>query len=188
MRRPALFMTAAVAASASSIGARGDGTDFDQMRYEAASARAALHWATGGYDTLPGAFDLDAIARDKDRSIVARLADELVHRNQANGAAVVSYINKAVLPFVASHRTQFECYLAENYYNMAIPTDQLASFDESPLSRYFDASYLLLGTEKARRDAEVALPDDDSLLSAMTYIRENGWTNPSNKTHFNCVA
>jgi hypothetical protein len=169
--------------------AHADDAGLDPARYNAATARAAQHWKTGGYDVLPPTFTAGIIERDKESSVIAHLADELMQRNPGKASAVLDYINSTVVPFVAAHRAQLECYLAEDYYNQAsIPTEQLANFNESPLSYALDASFLLIGTEKARQDAGVALPDNESLLSAMAYARESGWTNPHNKTHFHCAA
>lgn len=162
-----------------------DGPAMDRVRYDAAQSRATLHWKTYGYDALPLAYDLAAIERDRNTSMVASLAARLIQSNPGKDATVLRYLNGALLPFISAHRAQFKCELSVRYYNTTgIPTAQLADFDESPLSFLFDASYLLLGTEQARRDAALVLPDDDSLLNAISYTREN---DPANTTHLYCA-
>jgi hypothetical protein len=166
-----------------------DESGVDQDRLAAAKARAQLHWRSGGYDDLPPAFDEGEVARQKETSIVARIADALLQANPAKPDAVLNYINRHVVPFIVAHKAQFECFLSEDYYNMSgIPTDQLADFGESPLKRSFDTAYLLLNTQAARWAAKVALPDNDTWQSALAFVREHGWTRPSNKIHFDCAA
>src|SRR3954465_5054648 len=78
-------------------GAGADQSQVDQSRLEAARERAAMHWASAGYDALPPRLNAARVQESKDVSIVPSIADGLLAANPTRSAAVLDYINRVVI-------------------------------------------------------------------------------------------
>ena len=164
----------------------------DPERMKAAEARAQRRWSDAGYDRMPS-FDsarLAAIAGDAARAdVVDVIAQVLSSENPAKTGAVMRYLNDTLIPFISANKKRYICIKAEDYYNLAVSTQDITKVQEYGETWIFDLAFWLLQTKAARRGAQLALPDSyNAVLDPIgSYVEENGWTMRGNTVRLDCA-
>ena len=171
----------AVSAAVFANGSSATETVVDQIRLDAARARAEQRWTEAQFNQLPITFDRVRIEREEaaySGSVVAFVADALLDANPSRERVVIDYVNEAIVPFVVSHRESYLCLLTEHYYNAPAPVDEIKDVREPGETWIFEIAYVLVNTDAAREEAHIAVPGGDYpavLSGARRAVKQYGW-------------
>ena len=153
----------------------------DQVRLDAARARAEQRWNEAQFNQLPIAFDRTRISREMaaySGSVVAFVADALLAANPSRVRAVIDYVNEDIVAFVVSHKESYLCLMAQHYYNFPVPVTEIKNFREPGETWIYEISYVLVNTDAAREKARIAIPGGDYpavLSSTREFVKRYGW-------------
>lgn len=161
-------------------------------RIKAAEARAEKRWSEAGYDQIPlfDSMKLAAIAGDTaDQNVVDVIAQVLSKENPTKTGAVLTYLNDTLKPFIFANRKRYICIKTEDYYNLAISTEDLPEVQEYGETWIFDLAFWLLQTKAARQSAHLELPASyNAVLDPISSsVEEKGWTMRGNSVHLDCA-
>lgn len=156
-------------------------TVVDQVRLDAARARAEQRWTEAQFNQLQVTFDRARIGREMaahSSSVVAFVADALLDANPSRGRAVIDYVNEDIVAFVVSHRESYLCLLTKHYYSFPVPIAEIKNIREPGETWIFEIAYVLVNTDAAREEAHLAIPDGDYpavLSAARRAVKQYGW-------------
>lgn len=189
MRSPASIarfwrcIAAAVVALWAVHGAQAANPDIDRERAAVSRALALHYWNDSGLDKLPGSYDRarfkNAInGEDDPYNVLAGIAVATLSANPGHEDAALKYLNEALLPYAAGHKSQYICLVSEVFYNSQSSTDELKGFVAAkqasgavPIA-FIEYAYFLIKTEPQREKLGLQMPGDNGIPEAVAAFKK----------------
>jgi hypothetical protein len=155
----------------------------DRERAAVARALALHYWADSGLDKLPESYDRarfnNAInGEDDPYNVLASIAVATLSANPGHEDTALKYLNESLLPFAASHKSQYVCLVSEVFYNSQSTTEELKGFAAAkhangavPIA-FIEYAYFLIKTEPAREHLGLQMPGDNGVPEAVAAFKQ----------------
>jgi len=155
----------------------------DRERANVARALALHYWNDSGLDKLPESYDRARFkhaidGEDDPYNVLAGIAVATLSANPGHEDAALKYLNEALIPYAAAHKSQYICLISEVFYNSQSSTDELKGFVAAkqasgavPIA-FIEYAYFLIKTEPQRDKLGLQMPGDNGVPEAVAAFKK----------------